>query len=262
MMQDKAIACWEANADTWTRHIRAGFDVHRDYVNVPAFMAMLPPVEGLRGIDVGCGEGSMTRLLAQRGALMHAIDLSPKFLGHAREAERSQSLGISYVLADAIRLPFLDCAFDFAVGFMSLMNMPDQRSAFAEMQRVLRPGGFVQFAILHPCFVPPHRQVLYAPDGTIRALEIGGYFEVIDGRVDRWWFAALPPDERERVAPFQVPCFHRTLSTWLNLVSEVGLTVERLGEPCADKATAEAIPHLAQTRIAPLFLHVRARKPV
>jgi hypothetical protein len=52
---------WEANAETWTRHARAGYDIYRDGLNTPAFLHMLPPVQGRSGIDIGCGEGSNTR---------------------------------------------------------------------------------------------------------------------------------------------------------------------------------------------------------
>lgn len=64
---------WEANAETWTKHARAGFDVYRDALNTPAFLAMLPPNAGLVGLDIVCGEGSNTRHLARAGARMEAI---------------------------------------------------------------------------------------------------------------------------------------------------------------------------------------------
>jgi SAM-dependent methyltransferase len=261
MTRLEAAALWEANADTWTRHARAGFDVYRDRLNTPAFLAMLPAVAGLRGLDIGCGEGANTRALARRGARMTALDVSPTFLRHAREAERGEPLGIRFVRADAACLPFAGEAFDFVSAFMSLMDMPDHAAVLTEAHRVLRFGGFLQFSILHPCFAPPHRRVLREPDGRTRAVEVAGYFDDVDGRVDRWWFSEAPPEERARVAPFHEPRFHRTLSAWLNLLVETGFVLERLGEPCADAATAAEVPAVADTRVAPLFLHVRGRKP-
>jgi hypothetical protein len=61
---------WEGNAEAWTRLARAGYDVYRDGFNTPAFVAMLPDVERLAGLDVGCAEGHNTRLLAGHGARM------------------------------------------------------------------------------------------------------------------------------------------------------------------------------------------------
>ncbi|HTZ38396.1 MAG TPA: class I SAM-dependent methyltransferase [Stellaceae bacterium] len=253
---------WEANAATWTRHARAGYDIYRDGLNTPAFLAMLPPVRGLAGLDIGCGEGSNTRALARLGARMHAIDVAPTFIRHAREAERAEPLGIAYLTADATNLPFAPGAFDFATAFMSLMDMADHSAGLREAARVLRPGGFLQFSILHPCFAPPHRRVLRDADGTTRAIEVAGYFDATDGRIDSFWMTDAPPEERDKTAPFRVPRFHRTLSGWVELVVAAGLVIERFGEPRVSADRAKAQPALEDTLVAPLFLHVRASKPL
>ncbi len=80
---DDAGACWEANADLWTAQARGGYDVYRDALNTPSFLAMLPPVEGLAGLDIGCGEGGNTRQVARLGARMTGIDIAPTFIRHA-----------------------------------------------------------------------------------------------------------------------------------------------------------------------------------
>jgi ubiquinone/menaquinone biosynthesis C-methylase UbiE len=253
---------WEANAETWTRHARTGYDVYRDALNTPAFLAMLPAIRGLRGLDVGCGEGSNTRELARLGARMCAIDIAPTFIRHARATEAIDPLGIIFQVADALSLPFADNSFDFVTAFMSMMDMPDQSRALREAHRVLRPGGFLQFSILHPCFAPPHRRVLRNADGTTRAIEVAGYFEATDGEVQTWWFETVPREERERVAPFRTPRFHRTLSGWVEIICDAGFVVERFGEPSASSELARAEPVVEDTRVAPLFLHCRVRTPV
>jgi SAM-dependent methyltransferase len=252
---------WEANAETWTRHARAGYDKYRDALNTPAFLDMLPAVSGLSGLDVGCGEGSNTRAIAGLGARMTAVDIAPTFVRHAREMETSDPLGIDYRVGDGMALDFADASFDFATAFMCLMDMPDQDRVLGEIRRVLKPGGFLQFSVLHPCFVPPHRKVLREPDGTVRGIEVGRYFDNIDGKVDTWWFSELPPEERLRVAPFRVPRFHKTLSAWVALIRGAGLVIDEFREPFASPEVALAEPMVADTRMAPLFLHVRASKP-
>ena len=120
---------WDENAEVWTQLARAGYDVYRDYVNTPAFFAMLPDVKGLRGLDIGCGEGHNTRLLAQRGAKMTAFDIAATFIQYAIDAEREKPLGIGYQLASGVEMPFADQSFDFATAFMSLFRtlMPKLR---------------------------------------------------------------------------------------------------------------------------------------
>jgi ubiquinone/menaquinone biosynthesis C-methylase UbiE len=255
-------ACWEANAEAWTVLSRSGYDVCRDAHNTPAFLTMLPPVEGLCGLDIGCGEGSNTRQLALRGARMEAIDIAPTFVRHAQAAEEADPLEISYRVGDGMDLPYAAESFDFAVAFMSLMDMPNQGQVLCEAARVLRPGGFLQFSLLHPCFVPPYRKVLRQPDRTPRAIEIARYFDDnAAGEVVTWWFSALPHEERTNYAPFRVPRFHRTLSSWVEIVIGAGLAIEKFGEPCATEEEAREFPAVDDTRVAPLFLHIRARKP-
>jgi ubiquinone/menaquinone biosynthesis C-methylase UbiE len=259
MERERAAAYWEANAETWTQLARAGYDVYRDNVNTPGFLEMLPAVEGLRGLDIGCGEGSNTRALARLGAHMTAIDVAPTFVMHARETERTEQSGIVYDVADAQALPFPNDSFDFATAFMSLMDVPDYRTALAEAHRIVRPGGFFQFSIMHPCFVSPHRRVLRDDAGTAYAIEIARYFDNIDGEVEYWKFTAAPEAVRAAVEPFGTPLFHYTISDWLNAVVAAGFTIERIGEPSVDEATARRVPIVADSRIAPLFLHIRGR---
>ncbi len=251
---------WEGNAEAWTRQARAGYDVYRDALNTPAFLDMLPPISGLAGIDLGCGEGGNTRKLAERGARMTGIDVAPTFIRHATEAEAAQPLGVTYLLADAHALPFGDGAFDFATAFMSLMDMPEPEKAIKEAGRIIAPGGFLQFSILHPCFVPPYRKTIRRMDGSTRAIEVGDYFNETYGHIDRWHFSALPHAERATVAAFEVPRFHRTLTTWVDMIGASGLMVEKLGEPYASEEVAKAEPIVEDTRVTPIFLHVRARK--
>ena len=251
---------WEANAAAWTRLVRGGFDVYRDRLNTPAFLAMLPDVGGLVGLDVGCGEGANTRQLASLGARMTGIDIAASFIEQAALEEARQPLGIDYRLADGTALPFADASLDFATAFMSLMDMHDPAKALSEICRVLRAGGFVQYSILHPCFVPLGRRNVKNGEGRTVAIEISDYFGHDDGAIDSWWFSAMPKADRAEVPPFRIPRFHRTLAEWLNMTARTGLAIEQVGEPRADESLARAEPVVADTRIAPIFLHVRARK--
>ena len=92
MDRERNAAYWEANAATWTELSRAGYDVYRDHNNTPGFLAMLPPVDGLSGLDIGCGEGANTRTVARLGARMHAIDVAPTFIAHARASEQNEGV--------------------------------------------------------------------------------------------------------------------------------------------------------------------------
>ena len=84
---------WNGNADNWTKLVRMLYDKCRVHLSLPAFLHMLPNVKELTGLDIGCGEGSNTRTIQKRGAKMTAIDISEKFIQHAKNLEKQEKLG-------------------------------------------------------------------------------------------------------------------------------------------------------------------------
>jgi SAM-dependent methyltransferase len=252
---------WNSNAEAWTRLSRAGYDVYRDYLNTPAFFQMLPGVTGLSGLDIGCGEGHNTRLLSGRGARMTALDISSIFVGHASEMDAQQPSGIRYLCASAVELPFSGSSFDFVTGFMSFMDIPETERLLAEVFRVLKPGGFLQFSISHPCFDTPHRKNLRDEQGITYAIEVGDYFHALHGEVTEWLFSAAPEEAKARLPKFRVPRFTRTLSQWLNLLIEAGFLLEHIEEPRPTDQDVSRCPAVQDAQVVAYFLHLRLRKP-
>jgi ubiquinone/menaquinone biosynthesis C-methylase UbiE len=251
---------WNENAEAWTKLSRAGYDTYRDHLNTPAFLKILPDVQGLAGLDIGCGEGYNTRLLAQLGAHMTAADIARVFVHSAQQLEMHQPQGIRYLTASAVELPFSDEAFDFATGFMSFMDIPETQKVLAEAYRVLKPGGFLQFSITHPCFDTPHRVNLRDEHGQTYAIEVGGYFHNQEGEIEEWLFSAAPPEAKAGLAPFRVPRFTRTLSQWLNLLLDAGFALEQVEEPYPGDETVRKHPNLQDAQVVAYFLILSGRK--
>lgn len=260
MDHNEAGRYWNQSAESWTKLARAGYDLYRDQLNTPAFFAMLPDVSGQSGLDIGCGEGHNTRLLAQRGARMSAIDISEVFVAHAKDSERANPLGIDYRVASAVELPFADHSFDFATAFMSLMDVPETVRVLSEAYRVLKPGGFLQFSIAHPCFDTPHRRNLRDENRRTYAIEVGKYFQGSAGEIEEWLFKAAPAQVKQGMRKFTIPRFRRTLSEWLNLLVEAGFRLERVEEPQPSDETVRSYPGLQDAQVVSYFLHMRVRR--
>jgi len=256
---------WDNNADTWTELVQAGYDIYRDHLNTPAFLEILPDVRGLKGLDIGCGEGHNTRLVAERGAIMAAVDASQRFLHHAIDAEKKKPLKIRYKYASATDLPFSHDFFDFVMATMSIMEFAELGDALKEAYRVLKPGGFFQFSISHPCFqkLRMHWIDWTDKDGKTerRGVLAGDYFDAKQGEVIEWLFEATPPELLEKYEKFKVPVFPHTLTYWLNLLLDTGFILERFCEPCPTQEAMEKYPLLRDARIIGAFLHIRCRKP-
>ena len=99
---------------------------------------------GERVLDIGCGIGGPARFLAARfGCQVTGVDLTPEYCRLATLLAVRTGLAdrVQFRVADAVALPFEDRSFD--VGWMQhcSMNVPDKQRLFAEVGRVLRPGG-------------------------------------------------------------------------------------------------------------------------
>jgi SAM-dependent methyltransferase len=109
----------------------------------PAF-ARLGDVRGLDVLDLGCGHGMASIVLARRGAYVTACDLSLAYLREAQARAQANGTFVRWALADGERLPFADGSFDRIWGNAILHHL-DMNRAGAELKRVLRPGGVAVF---------------------------------------------------------------------------------------------------------------------
>jgi trans-aconitate methyltransferase len=113
-----------------------------DYARVGAFVAelggaaldLLDPQPGERILDVGCGEGTLTRKIVERGAIVLGIDNSPEMIAAARAA------GIDAVLLDAADMQFFG-EFDAAFSNATLHWVLEKEQAARAIFRAVKPGG-------------------------------------------------------------------------------------------------------------------------
>jgi 2-polyprenyl-3-methyl-5-hydroxy-6-metoxy-1,4-benzoquinol methylase len=200
----------------------------------PAAEELLGAVAGRRICDLACGQGRVARHLAGAGARVTGIDLSARLLEIARRHEAAEPRGITYVQADARQLEGVaDRAFEGVVCWMALMDIADLAPALSAVARILEPGGWFVFSILHPCYNSAPSGEIATPEGWART--VSGYF------AEGYWRS-----ERRTGPPGKVGSYHRTLSTYINALTDAGLTLERVREPCATAGLAERRPVWAQ----------------
>lgn len=82
---------------------------------------------------------------------------------------------------------------------MALMDGPDFQGAMNEAYRLVRPGGFIAFSVLHPCFITPGLQWQKDEHGKTTGLCVARYFSK-EGFTENWKFGNRPKDEN--VVPF------------------------------------------------------------
>jgi len=94
-----------------------------------------------RAVDVGCGTGNATLLLAERGARVTGVDPAARLLEVARARAADAGLSAEFAGGEAGNLPAADASVDLIVSVFGVIFAPDPAAAAAEFSRVLAPGG-------------------------------------------------------------------------------------------------------------------------
>lgn len=156
-------------------------------------------------------------------------------LAIAERYESQNPIGIRYLLDDAQGLStFADGIFDGVTCNLALMDIPDLRSTFRAVHRVLRSKGWFTVVVIHPCFETPDSDWLDEPGSTSKRV-IGSYFQ------EGFWRSKDPNGVRSRVGTH-----HRTLSTYVNLLIGSEFTIDWVTEPPASGKIAERVPGLQE----------------
>jgi SAM-dependent methyltransferase len=168
-----------------------------------------------RLLDVGCGGGSHTAAFAEAGWIPTGIDPS------GAQLELARARGCDVVQAHGESLPFDDACFDAAVSMWTHTDVDDWGRVLHEIARVLRPGGFLVYVGVHPCFVGPHS--LFVEGKGVPELHPGHYR--IAGRYEDAP-GISPTGLRAKVGATHLP-----LALFLQAFVDAGLSPDAFEEP-------------------------------
>lgn len=233
---------WEREAERWIAWARTpGHDVYDLYRD--AFFELVPD-PGRATLEIGCGEGRVSRDLAARGHRVTGLDAAPSMV---RAAQLADPAG-EYVLGDAARLPFADRSFDLVVAYNSLMDVEDMPAAVREAARVLEPGARLCACVLHPMTDAGRftERIAHAP-----FVISGSYLE------DRMpWYRGMTFERGGLSITFH--SYRYSLEQYALALEHAGFAIEALREPAALDAHVERDPPAERWQRLPCFLMLRA----
>ncbi len=231
-------ATWEAEAENWVRWARTpGHDAYWYYRD--AFFDAVVPRPKRITLEVGCGEGRVTRDLTARGHRVVAVDGSATLLRHAVEADPDGR----YVLSDASSLPVADASVDIVVAYNTLMDFDDMPRAVAEIARVLEPGAVLCICVTHPLF-------------DTGSFDDGADAATFVVREPYFWRRRFDQTVTRGGLAMRFRGWSHPLEDYFSALSGAGFVIEALREP----VPLPGIDDSDHWRRVPMFLHLRAVK--
>lgn len=236
---------WTHSAQAWIADMGEQGDFARAHVLDAPMMQRVKASKAETALDVGCGEGRFCRMMAACGVTPTGIDPTAPLLAAARARDPQGT----YVSARAETLPFVDNAFDLVVAYLSLIDIADIDAAYAQMLRVLRPGGRLLIANLssYATALPDaeiDRGWLRPPGGAVPGFGCDHYNEE-----RAYWIGWRG---------IRVRNFHRPLARYMSPLLAHGLRLVHFDEP-APAAGCSAKEQLF--RRSPMFVMMEWQKP-
>jgi SAM-dependent methyltransferase len=241
--RDPSRDLWEQYAQWWIDNFTGGADAEYEEQILPFAAHELAGFESV--LDMGCGDGHISRLLAANGARVVGVD--PTWNQIVAALERGG--GPAYARATADGLPFADASFDAALACLVFEHIDAVDEAIGEIARVVRPGGRFSFFVNHPLLQTPGSgwiddQVLDPPEQYWR---IGPYLTE-DISVEEVETGVL------------LPFVHRPLSRYVNGLADRGLLITHMAEPAPPPGFVARAPEYAGAATIPRLLLLRAEK--
>jgi SAM-dependent methyltransferase len=230
---------WSRIASEWVAWARTpNHDAFWAYRS--SLLAFIGKGEG-QALDVGCGEGRISRVLKDSGYRVTATDPVEAFISAAEQVGSADDYGV----AEAANLPFAAEKFDFAIVYNVLIDIDDVPMALSEIARVLRPTGTLVISIVHPF---TDRGRFAGPDPDAPFVLDGSYF-------DRERFEVI---EERNGMQMHFAGWSRPLQSYMLALERAGFVVSSLREPIPDASAAWT--YMQQWSRIPLFLWLKARR--
>jgi 2-polyprenyl-3-methyl-5-hydroxy-6-metoxy-1,4-benzoquinol methylase len=221
-LETQILRSWHINASPWSRAIRSASIISRELVTNAAILEAVGSVfsqasaaqrKSWRVLDVGCGEGWLTRALSSVGMRVLGIDAVPALVDDAQKSGGGDFQVLAY--AAIARREWRGGPFDAAVCNFSLLGAESVESLVAGLAAYLADPGYLIIQTLHP----------------IAACGDAPY-------TDGWRAGNWCGFSNEFVDP--APWYFRTIETWQSLLKRCGFDLLETREPQAAGATAPA----------------------
>jgi SAM-dependent methyltransferase len=212
-----------------------------DHLDLPEVVGLIPDGMGKRALDLGCGLGQSSFLLAEKlNYRVIAVDGSTEMLARARELYTGER--IEWIEEQFENLSIAQGSINLIVSCLCFHFVADLEALIEKCALWLEPAGKLVFSVRHP----------------IRTANPSG--ETQNGNQVSWLVKDYFNEDTRRFSWLGNECvnYHRTLSTYVRYLTGAGLTIETILEPYSTK---EELNFADESRSVPFVLTIASRKP-
>ncbi len=243
---------WDSVSAWYSDYLKNDADSYHAKVIIPNLVRLLGPLEQKRILDIGCGEGSIAALLAEKAKLVDGLDGSKDLIAQAR-ARKSKA---SFYIHDAtVEYPLKHGVYDHVISILSIQNMAPLHAVCKEVARSLTVGGSFSIVTLHPAFRIPKDSDWYY-DETKKTQGRVVYSYLSEQKIP----IQLHPSKMQSAT---TTTFHRPLQVYSKCLQNAGFMIKRLEEWTShkesEKGPRKASEDKARLEI-PMFLYIEAVK--
>lgn len=227
--------------------IREKEDNANDLFEIPALLTLLPDLSGKSLLDLGCGYGEHCKMFINMGAAnVVGVDISEKMLEVAHRANSVPK--ITYLNIPIEDIDKLEEQFDVVVSSLAIHYVESFAEVVKKIYDKMNTGGVFVFSQEHPIATAYSSGNRWTKDENGKKLYVNLSNYCVEGERELTWFVN------------GVKKYHRTFSTIVNTLVEVGFTIERMIEPFPDAEMLKKHPQHDNLLHKPDFLLVKAKK--
>lgn len=255
--QETRDTSWGKVAEWYDKHLEKGSETYHEKVVHPNLLRMLGDLKGKQVLDLACGQGIFSRLMADKGALVIGVDLGKELVELAEKKNKDYSFKVHYFHSGSDDLYMVkDGTKDVVVCVLALQNIEKLQETFKEVSRVLKKGGKFLAVLNHPIFRnPTHTHWGYDEQENVQYRRIEEYLSESKIKIDM-----TPGSKTDK--KFTVS-FHRPFQVYMKALSKHGLAMIRLEEWVSHKESQSGPRKHAEDKARkeiPLFLAIETIK--
>ncbi|MFA5993895.1 MAG: class I SAM-dependent methyltransferase [Parcubacteria group bacterium] len=240
---------WDKVAEEYCEAVGETGDInHQAYLN-PIVLAILGDVNGKKILDLACGQGYFSRIMARSGADVVGVEISPILVETAKKKEKECPLGIKYIQENSSKMEVLKSnSFDLVVSNMAFHDIAEIESTIKECARVLHRVGRLVFSMSHPLITSSERH-----------RDEKGYY--------RKAYAYMTPVERTHpMFPKEkgIHLYHRPIGFYVEQLAKNGFVILNMQEVIIPHSDSDPLTRDEEKRMHknefPYFMVIEARR--